>query len=67
MLLVDVVMPRMSGVQLVEQCREVGQEFKVLYMSGYAESMTAYPEVFATGINYIRKPFTSPEFGKKSP
>jgi two-component system cell cycle sensor histidine kinase/response regulator CckA len=58
MLLADVVMPRMGGVQLVEQCRELGQEFKVLYMSGYAESMTAFPGAFVTGINYIRKPFT---------
>jgi len=58
MLLVDVVMPRMSGVQLVEQCKEVGQELKVLYMSGYAERMTAYPEVFETETNYIRKPFS---------
>jgi PAS domain S-box-containing protein len=63
--LTDVVMPRMSGVQLVEQCKEVGQEFKVLYMSGYAESMTSYPDVFVTGINYIRKPFTVQSLARK--
>jgi PAS domain S-box-containing protein len=58
LLLTDVVMPRMSGVQLVERCREVGPEFKVLYMSGYAESIIMHPEELVTGINCIRKPFT---------
>jgi len=65
LLLVDVVMPRMSGIQLVEKCREVDQEFKVLYMSGYAESATMHPEVLATGINYILKPFTIQSLAKK--
>jgi len=65
MLLADVVMPGMSGVQLVEQCRQVGQEFKVLYMSGHAERMTASPEVLAIGENFIRKPFTVQGLAKK--
>jgi len=65
LLLTDVVMPRMSGVQLVERCREVGQEFKVLYMSGYAESMIMHPEELVTGINCIRKPFTVHSLARK--
>ena len=63
--LTDVVMPRMSGVQLVEQCRKVSQEFKVLYMSGYAESVMIHSEVLVTGINYIRKPFTVHSLARK--
>jgi len=65
LLLTDVVMPRMSGVQLVERCREVGPEFKVLYMSGYAESMIMHPEELVTGINCIRKPFTVHSLARK--
>ena len=65
MLLADVVMPGMGGVRLVEHCRQVGQEFKVLYMSGHAESMTAFPEVLAIGGNFIRKPFTVQGLAKK--
>ena len=58
LLLTDVVMPKMSGVHLVERCRELGREFKVLYMSGYVENVIIYHEVLVTGVNYIRKPFT---------
>ena len=65
LLLTDVVMPRMSGVQLVERCREAGQEFEVLYVSGYAESAILHPEVLVTGINYIRKPFTVHSLARK--
>lgn len=65
LLLVDVVMPKMNGIQLVEQCREMGQEFKVLYMSGYAASVIMHPEVLVKGINYIRKPFTFQSLAKK--
>ncbi|HUL32182.1 MAG TPA: PAS domain S-box protein, partial [Thermodesulfobacteriota bacterium] len=37
LILTDVVMPVMSGRQLVDRCREIRQDFKVLYMSGYAD------------------------------
>ena len=65
LLLTDVVMPRMGGVQLVERCREMGCDFKVLYMSGYAESAMIHPEGLATGLNYIRKPFTVHSLARK--
>ena len=65
LLLVDVVMPRMNGIQLVERCREVDQEFKVLYMSGYADSVTIHHDVLVAGINYIRKPFTVQSLARK--
>jgi PAS domain S-box-containing protein len=65
LLLTDVVMPRMGGVELVKRCREIGRDFKVLYMSGYAESVMIHPEGLATRMNYIRKPFTVHSLAKK--
>jgi DNA-binding NtrC family response regulator len=65
LLLTDVVMPRMGGVQLVERCREMGRDFKVLYMSGYAESMMIHPGGLIRRMNYIRKPFTVYRLAKK--
>ena len=37
LLLTDVVMPQMSGRQLVGQLKQVCQDFRVLYMSGFTD------------------------------
>jgi len=65
LLLVDVIMPRMNGVQFVEQYRALNQVFKVLYMSGYEESVIMHPEVLVRGTSYIRKPFTAQSLARK--
>jgi CheY-like chemotaxis protein len=37
LLVTDVVMPEISGPQLVDRLRSTGGKLKVLYLSGYAE------------------------------
>src|SRR4030042_6109297 len=37
LILTDVVMPQMGGRQLVEQLRQLCQDLKVIYMSGYTD------------------------------
>jgi PAS domain S-box-containing protein len=65
LLLADVVMPGISGVDLAERCRKAGEGFSVLFISGYAESVRTYPEMLATGIYYLQKPFTVQGLAKK--
>jgi PAS domain S-box-containing protein len=65
LILTDVVMPGMNGHQLVEQFRQVFQDFKVLYMSGYTDNTIVHHGVLKKGINYIQKPFTPDALARK--
>jgi len=65
LILVDVVMPGLSGRQMVEQLRQTYQDFKVLYMSGYTENTIVHHGALEKGINYIAKPFTVDGLARK--
>jgi PAS domain S-box-containing protein len=58
LILTDVVMPGMSGPELVERLRQVRKDFKVLYMSGYTDESVIYHGVRDGETNFIQKPFT---------
>jgi signal transduction histidine kinase/CheY-like chemotaxis protein len=53
----DVVMPILSGVDLVQRLKLVRPHLKVLYMSGYTDSTVVRHGVEETEINYLQKPF----------
>lgn len=52
LLLTDVVMPGMTGIELAEKIRASLPHMKVLCMSGYDMRPGLYP-----GMNFIEKPF----------
>jgi PAS domain S-box-containing protein len=65
LILTDVVMPQISGPELVEQLRQARQDFKVLYMSGYTDNSLTHQGVLEKRINYLEKPFTMAGLNKK--
>ena len=62
--LVDLVMPEMSGVELVERIHKLRPGLPVLHFSSYSEDDSLRP-TFAKGVPFIAKPFTSLQLTKK--
>ena len=58
LLLTDVVMPRMSGHELVELARPLRPQMQILYVSGYSEEAIARQGQLTDGIDLLAKPFT---------
>jgi PAS domain S-box-containing protein len=63
--LTDVVMPRISGVALVERLRGLRPGLKVLYMSGYTDQRTVDASTLNASAAFINKPFTPDGLGKQ--
>lgn len=53
----DVVMPGMRGPELVARLTLTRPDLKVLYISGYADSLGIDAESLTTGARFLRKPF----------
>ena len=56
LLLTDVVMPGMSGINLAEIIKEKVPDIKVILMSGYAEEIIRKKDLILPGYNFIEKP-----------
>jgi PAS domain S-box-containing protein len=58
LLLTDVVMPRMSGLELATRLRERHPTTPVLYVSGYPDDTITHYGVLVPGVTLIEKPFS---------
>jgi two-component system, cell cycle sensor histidine kinase and response regulator CckA len=58
LILTDVVMPQMSGLELIQQIRRHHPGIHVLYMSGYSDHPALKQDVLS-GTAFLQKPFTA--------
>ena len=58
LLLTDVIMPQMSGPELARKIRAMRPQMKVIFISGYSETILEPFDVNDSGIALLQKPFT---------
>jgi PAS domain S-box-containing protein len=64
LLLTDLIMPDMNGLELLNQAREVYRDLTALFMSGYMEP-EKIARLHAEGVAFIEKPFAEEVLSKK--
>ena len=58
LLITDVIMPKLNGKSLAEQCKKINDNLHILYMSGYTENAIVHHGVLEEGLYFVQKPFT---------
>jgi two-component system cell cycle sensor histidine kinase/response regulator CckA len=57
LIITDVVMPKMSGIKMVEKLQLMLPKVKILYISGYTEETLGQHGVLAENTSFLQKPF----------
>lgn len=65
LVLTDVIMPNLNGIEFIERLRFVRNDFKVLYMSAYLDDVLSHRGIPAREVAFIRKPFRVSDLLKK--
>jgi PAS domain S-box-containing protein len=58
LLLSDVIMPIMNGLDLAKELKKTRPEMKKLFMSGYTANVVAMKDIVDEKINFLSKPFS---------
>jgi PAS domain S-box-containing protein len=66
LLVTDVVMPALSGSELVDRLVPLRPETKVLYVSGYTAENDVSASLTADGVDFLQKPFTEEALREKA-
>jgi DNA-binding NtrC family response regulator len=61
----DVVMPGMSGRDLMNRLKSISPDVKVLFMSGYTSNVIARRAVLEEGVHFVQKPFSMNVLARK--
>jgi CheY-like chemotaxis protein len=65
LLLTDVVMPGMSGHDLAQRLTKERRVLRVLYTSGYPDTVGLTEEVEEASVAYLSKPYTPEDLARK--
>jgi two-component system cell cycle sensor histidine kinase/response regulator CckA len=65
LMVTDVVMPNMSGTELVQRLATIQPEMKVLYLSGYTDDAIMHHGALESGTPFLQKPFSPDELSRK--
>ncbi len=65
LLISDVVMPEMNGLELSKILRKQFPEMKILFVSGYTANIMENKGALEDGYHFLQKPFSKIEFQKK--
>lgn len=65
LLLTDIVMPEMSGVELADRMERERPDVRILFMTGYAEEVVVNEGILGKHRECIGKPFTQEQITKR--
>jgi len=65
LLLTDVIMPRMGGVELAQEFNHLHPEAKVLFTSGYTGEPVSFQGIVGKGAPFIQKPYLPSDLVRK--
>lgn len=65
MLITDVEMPEMNGIELAEILNSIHPHMKCLFMSGYTKDIVSQYGIMDEEINFLEKPFSMKNFIRK--
>jgi len=65
LLLTDVVMPKMSGPEVVKLIRDIRPKLKAICMSGYTDETVFRHGILESGVAFLQKPITPDSLRRK--
>ena len=58
LLITDVIMPGMNGLELSERIRKIRPSIKVLFNSGYTDNVIVHLGILKEGVEFLPKPYS---------